>query len=47
MKDLEAKVHEELLRVPNPAREDVPVGKDDADNVQVKTWGEIPEFDLN
>ena len=44
VKDLDAKVQEELLRVPNPAREDVPVGKDDADNVQVKTWGEIPEF---
>ena len=46
VKDLEAAVHEELLRVPNPAREDVPVGKDDADNVQVKTWGEVPEFDF-
>ncbi len=44
VKDLDAAVQEELLRVPNPAREDVPVGKDDADNVQVKTWGDIPEF---
>ena len=43
-KELDAGVQDELLRVPNPAREDVPVGKDDAENVQVKTWGDLPEF---
>ena len=46
VKELDTQVQAELLRVPNPAREDVPVGKDDAENVQVKVWGDLPEFDF-
>lgn len=33
-----------LLLVPAPPREDVPVGKDDSDNVEIKKWGEVPQF---
>ena len=33
-----------MLLVPAPARHDVPEGKDDSENVEVKTWGDIPEF---
>ena len=35
-----------LLRVPQPADPEVPVGPDDSANVQIKRWGEIPEFDF-
>lgn len=44
VRDLQEKHHNLMLDVPAPAREDVPVGKDDAENVQVKTWGEPPKF---
>jgi seryl-tRNA synthetase len=33
-----------MLLVPAPARSDVPIGKDDTGNVEVKKWGKIPEF---
>jgi seryl-tRNA synthetase len=33
-----------MLLVPQPARADVPLGRDDSDNVEVKRWGTPPEF---
>jgi seryl-tRNA synthetase len=38
--EVEAAVEDALLRIPNPADPDVPVGGEDA-NVTVRTWGEI------
>jgi seryl-tRNA synthetase len=35
-----------LLRLPNLLHESVPVGKDESDSVEVRTWGEPPEFDF-
>jgi len=35
-----------LNQIPNPAFPDVPVGKDELQNVEVKKWGEIPQFDF-
>lgn len=35
-----------LLRVPNLPQESVPVGRDSADNVVVRTWGEPRQFDF-
>ena len=37
-----------LMRLPNILHESVPVGKDDSENVQVRTWGEakVPSFEL-
>jgi seryl-tRNA synthetase len=40
----EAKTRDYLMRLPNLLDETVPFGKDDHDNVQVKTWGTIPKF---
>lgn len=37
---VEAEVDELLLRIPNPAESDVPVGGDEA-NVTIRTWGEL------
>ncbi len=31
-----------LARIPNLTRDEVPIGRSEADNVTVKTWGEIP-----
>ncbi|NRA64884.1 MAG: serine--tRNA ligase [Pseudobacteriovorax sp.] len=46
VKSLEESLHSLMLAVPAPAREDVPVGKDDQENVEVKTWGTPPKFDF-
>jgi seryl-tRNA synthetase len=35
-----------LLLVPQPARADVPIGKDDTENLEVKKWGTPPQFDF-
>lgn len=40
------KVHRFLLRIPNLLHESVPVGKDENDNVPIRTFGEIPKFDF-
>jgi seryl-tRNA synthetase len=40
----EAKTHSYLMALPNLLEESVPLGKDDHDNVQIKTWGNIPQF---
>ena len=35
-----------VLQIPNVLDEDVPVGKDDSENVVLYTWGEKPQFDF-
>jgi seryl-tRNA synthetase len=40
----EEKIHDYLMRLPNLLHETVPVGKDENENVQMRTWGAIPEF---
>ncbi len=35
-----------MLLVPQPARADVPIGKDDSENVELKKWGTPPQFDF-
>jgi seryl-tRNA synthetase len=35
-----------LLQVPNIPQSSVPIGKDENDNVVVRSWGELPEFDF-
>jgi len=44
VKECEEKVHYYLMRLPNLLHESVPFGKDENDNVQIKTWGEVPKF---
>jgi seryl-tRNA synthetase len=41
---LEEKTHTLLMDLPNLLHESVPFGASDADNVEVKRWGKIPEF---
>ncbi|MBQ46367.1 MAG: serine--tRNA ligase [Zetaproteobacteria bacterium] len=35
-----------MLEVPAPQRNDVPVGKDEKDNIEIKQWGSKPSFDF-
>lgn len=35
-----------LWKLPNPALPDVPVGKDEKENMELRKWGEIPKFDF-
>ncbi len=44
--DLEAKVRNGLMRLPNVLHESVPVGKDDSENVEVAKWGTPKTFDF-
>lgn len=36
-----------MLKVPNPCLPEVPIGKDDTDNVEVKKWGTPRTFNFN
>jgi seryl-tRNA synthetase len=44
LKEVEERIEAALLAVPNLPHESVPVGKDPADNVVVRTWGEKPRL---
>ena len=35
-----------LLAIPNYPSQDTPIGKSEADNVEVSSWGNIPEYDF-
>lgn len=43
---LKVKYDQLMLLVPQPAGADVPIGKDDLDNVEVRVWGKPPTFDF-
>ena len=44
--ELERKVTNTLMNLPNILHESVPFGKDENDNVEVKIWSKPPEFDF-
>ncbi len=44
--ELQAKIQEILLCVPQPPDADVPIGKDDTENVEVRRWGTVKSFDF-
>ena len=46
LKEKKKELHELMLLVPQPAREDVPVGKDDSHNLEISKWGRVPQFDF-
>jgi len=45
-KSQEARIREIVLTIPNMPHPTVPVGEDPSENVVVRTWGHIPEFDF-
>jgi len=44
LRELEDEARQELLMLPNIPDESVPVGKDENENVEIRVWGEKPEF---
>jgi seryl-tRNA synthetase len=43
---VEGRLREEMLKIPNMTHPDAPIGKDEADNVEIRRVGEIPDFDF-
>ena len=46
IKELLPEFEELMQQVPQPADADVPVGKDDTENVELRKWGKIRQFDF-
>lgn len=46
LKKLEDEIHYELLITPNLPHEDIPIGKDEENNVEIKKVGELPNFNF-
>ena len=44
--ELEPRILELLLRCAQPADDDVPVGKDDSENIEIKKWGTVRQFEF-
>ncbi len=44
---LQKRLKEMLLNIPNVPFEEVPVGKDETENVELRKWGEPRKFDFN
>ncbi len=44
--EVEKICRELMLLVPNPVSKDTPDGKSDADNVKIRSVGELPAFDF-
>src|SRR5215217_2178826 len=42
--EVEGRLREELLKIPNMTHPNAPIGEDDSDNVEIRRWGEIPRF---
>ncbi|MFC1683564.1 serine--tRNA ligase, partial [Candidatus Zixiibacteriota bacterium] len=45
-KALEEEIGQIVMSIPNLPHESVPVGRDDADNVEIKQWGQPAQFDF-
>jgi len=46
LRKIEEYINRKLLETPNLPKEDVPVGKDDSENIEIKKYGTIPKFDF-
>ena len=48
LKEVEGKLRDILLHIPNIPREDVPIGKDDSENVEIQKYGDpfVPDFEI-
>ncbi|WP_082231950.1 serine--tRNA ligase [Halobacillus massiliensis] len=46
LRQVEERLDTMLLSIPNIPHESVPVGEDEEDNIEARTWGEVPAFDF-
>lgn len=44
--EIQDKLNHIMLTIPNIPHESVPVGEDEEDNIEVRSWGSIPEFNF-
>ncbi|MGB1702951.1 MAG: serine--tRNA ligase, partial [Cycloclasticus sp.] len=42
-----SKLHDIQMSLPNVLAEEVPDGKDEDDNIELRTWGNIPDYDFD
>jgi len=42
--EIEGNLQKIVMAIPNLCHDSVPVGQDDTDNIEIRTWGEIPTF---
>ncbi len=47
VKEVEDKIYEAMLRIPNVPHNDVPYGDTDDDNVEIRKWGEPRQFNFD
>lgn len=47
VRSLEAGISDKLLGIPNVPHESVPVGSSEDDNVEVRRWGQVPQFEFD
>lgn len=46
LRQVEEELESLLLNIPNIPHESVPVGESEDDNVEIRKWGEVPQFDF-
>src|SRR5215218_9331254 len=44
LREVEDGLRDEQLKIPNMTHPDSPIGKDDTENVEIRRWGEMPDF---
>jgi len=44
--NLQEQIFSQLSKIPNMPHESTPIGKDASENVEVKRWGSVPQFDF-
>ncbi|MBA2346424.1 MAG: serine--tRNA ligase, partial [Rubrobacter sp.] len=42
--EVEERLRDEQLKIPNITHPDAPIGRDDTENVEIRRWGDIPDF---
>jgi seryl-tRNA synthetase len=47
VREVEDKLYQVLLIIPNLPHASTPVGKDERDNIEVRRWGQVPQFSFN
>lgn len=47
MREITEKLEDIALRLPNMLDESVPVGADENENIEIRKWGEVPQFDFD
>ena len=44
--EVEERLRDEQLKIPNVTHPDAPIGRDDSENVEIRRWGDLPDFDF-